>query len=420
MPSSKLRGPIEHDTRTNTARSPAPVPDCDPVLRLMWVKGNTYRAAVADALGLSKSVVSETVQSLIRAGLVAEVGLGESSGGRRPVILNFQYGARCVLGVDVGATHVAVALTDLRGRVMEWRELSHPVRTDPVGTRRLILRLCDDCLAEWRGGFERLIGIGIAVPSPVDPAHPDWLSEAVIPDWQGRSDLERLHRRYGVPVFIDNDANLGALAEKSWGGGVDADNFLFVKLGRGIGAGVVIGGEVYRGANGVAGEIGHVPIDPNGQRCTCGLRGCLGTVVGSAALALRVRALLGEYADSALADQALSALAIAQAAAKGDALGIRVVHETAEVLAAGLSGYVHLMNPEMIIIGGGLARAGEALLGPMREAVRRSALVRSVSPVTCIVSQLGRQAVAVGAATLGLLKWLSTVSRTHNPTMTKP
>jgi len=275
-----------------------------------------------------------------------------------------------------------------------------------MGTRRLILRLCDDSLCDEPGGHDRLIGIGIAVPSPVDPALPEWLSQVVIPDWQGRSDLGRLHKRYGVPIFIDNDATLGALAEQYWGAGRDVEDFVFVKLGRGIGAGYVLGGEVYRGSRGIAGEIGHLSIDPLGPACVCGQRGCLVKFVGSTALKERIRELWSQYPDSILANQSPTLLSITQAALDQDPLACRVVREASQSLSTALAGYVHLFNPRMIIIGGRLAQAGEILLSPIQKIIARASLLRSVPSVECRTSQLGDRVVAIGAATLGMLRGL--------------
>ncbi|TFG37214.1 MAG: ROK family transcriptional regulator, partial [Candidatus Aminicenantes bacterium] len=270
------------------------------VLRVIWHEKRTTRAEIARHMDLSRSTVTEIVDGLLGTELVVEVGAGRSSGGRRPIVLEFQDQARVILGVDLGATHVSVALIDLRARVLVWKEQKHPVRTDPEGTRRLVFKLCDECLAEWGGGNDRLLRIGVAVPSPVDPLNPTWLSEVVIPAWQGKSPLEKLEERYGVPVHMDNDANLGALAEHWWGAGRGVDDLIYIKMSHGIGAGYILNGAIYRGAGGVAGEFGHLPIDPSGEKCVCGLHGCLATFVSAPALAARIAALSGTYRNSLL------------------------------------------------------------------------------------------------------------------------
>jgi glucokinase-like ROK family protein len=374
----------------------------DSVLRLIWRERRISRAEIARRTGLSRSTVTEIVRDLLRTELVAEVGTGRSRGGRRPIVLEFQDDARVILGVDIGATHVAVALTDLRGRVLAWNEATHPVRMDPEGTRALTIRLCDASIPVGKSETQQLIGIGVGVPSPVDPDDPYGLSDLVLPEWEGRSGLESLQAHYRLPVLVDNDANLGALAERWWGAGREVDDFAYVKLATGIGLGHILGGEIYRGAAGFAGEIGHLAIDPHGEPCICGLRGCLATFVGSRALVARAGALLADHPESLLAGRDVTIAAIEDAAIAGDRLALRVVNEAAEHLGVAVAGLLNLNNPSMVILGGGLVRVGELLLEPLREAIRSRTLVSSVAAAEIRTSELGPQAAAVGAATLVL------------------
>jgi predicted NBD/HSP70 family sugar kinase len=248
----------------------------------------------------------------------------------------------------------------------------------------------------------RLVGVGVAVPSPIDPKHPDRVSELVLPDWRGHSGLEGLRVRFGAPLLVDNDANLGALAEHWWGAGRGVDDFAYIKLATGIGSGHVVGGEIYRGATGVAGEIGHLAIDPHGGPCLCGLRGCLVTLVGAQAMVARARELLADQPDSALGRRDLDITAIEEAALGGDALALVLVREAAEYLGIALAGMLNLMNPARVILGGGLSRLGELLLEPVRETVRTRTLVSSLDASEIRTSELGPQAVALGASTLVL------------------
>ncbi|MBN1449348.1 MAG: ROK family transcriptional regulator [Bacteroidetes bacterium] len=386
---------------------PAPPPGAprslnDMVLELIWRERRISRAEIARRSSLARSTVSEIVRDLLRTGLVAEVGTDRSSGGRRPIVLEFQDDAFGILGVDIGASHVSVALTDLRGRVLAWKELHGAVRTDPEQTRAQLFALCDQCLEEWGRGNRRLVGIGLSVPSPVDPRQPDRISEVVLPAWRGHIGIEALHHRYGVPVLVDNDANLGALAEGWWGAGRNVRDFTYIKVATGIGAGIILGGEIYRGSTGVAGEIGHLAIDPDGSPCVCGLRGCLVTLIGTSALLARAQDLLPEHPDSALAREDLTIDVIVDAAQAGDTLSRQVVSEAAEHLGIAVAGLLNLMNPEMVILGGGLSRVRELLLEPLRHVVRNRTLVTSVAATEIRISELGAKAVAVGAATLVL------------------
>ncbi|MBD3336963.1 MAG: ROK family protein [Candidatus Eisenbacteria bacterium] len=364
------------------------------------------RAEIVQHEKLSRSTVSEVVGELLPTGLIAEVGIGKSSGGRRPIILEFCDAAAVILGVEMGATHVTVVLTDLRGRVLAWRTHQHPVRSDPKGTRKLISDLCDGCLGE-AAGERPLIGIGLAVPSPVDPGRPDGLSEVVLPAWRGRLGLADLAGRLGGILMVDNDANLGALAEHWWGAGRGIDDLAYIKVATGLGCGYVINGEIYRGSTGVAGEIGHLAIAPQGKECICGLRGCLATLVGSQALVERTAELLAANPGSVLAGRTLTIRDIEDAALNGDALACQVVTEASEHLGVAVAGLLNLMNPAMVILGGDLARLGELVLAPIRETVRRRTLVSQVTAAELTTSRLGTQSIAVGAATLVLKEALT-------------
>jgi predicted NBD/HSP70 family sugar kinase len=271
----------------------------------------------------------------------------------------------------------------------------------------LIAELCAHCMNAPTVAGRPLVGVGVAVPSPVDPSHPDRLSPVVLPAWQGKLGLDELSDSLGVPLMIDNDANLGALAEQWWGVGCGTDDLAYIKVATGIGSGHVIGGEIYRGATGVAGEIGHLAIAPQGKQCVCGLRGCLVTLVGAAALVARTGELLAEHPDSALAGRRVTMADIEAAALAGDALAQRVATEAAGHLGIALAGLLNLMNPSMVVLGGDLAGLGELLLEPVRETVRRRTLVSSVSAAELRTSELGPRSVAMGAATMVLKEALN-------------
>jgi predicted NBD/HSP70 family sugar kinase len=302
----------------------------------------------------------------------------------------------------MGGAHVAVALTDLRGKVLAWENREHPVRSDPQGTRALVAELCERCLLDPVAAGRPLVGLGVAVPSPVDPSRPGRLSSVVMPAWEERLGLEDLGERLGVPLFVDNDANLGALAEHWWGFGRDVDNLAYIKVATGIGSGHLIGGEIYRGATGVAGEIGHMAIDPQGKPCVCGLRGCLVTLAGGRALEERAAELAGDYPQSALTGTAATVDDIQNAALAGDPLALHVIHEAARHLGTAVAGLLNLMNPAVVVIGGGFARLGDQVLEPLRERVRHLTLVSSVAAARILASELGPRTIAVGAATLVL------------------
>lgn len=372
------------------------------VLRLIWDEQRISRSDIARHAELSRSTVSEIVATLLPTGLVREGGPAPSRGGRRPIVLEFNDDAYGILGVEIGGAHVAVAVTDLRGRVLAWNEVPFDVRDDPVGTRRTVIELCEKNLAQWGRGIDDLLGIGVGLPAPVDPDRPDQLSELVLPAWKGRSGMDEIAHHFGVPLLVDNDANLGAIAEHWWGVGRGIDDFAYIKVATGIGSGHLIDGQVYRGATGVAGEIGHMAIDPNGPRCVCGLRGCLTTFVGRPALFLRARVLAEQYPDSALARAQNSLADIEDAALSGDRAACQLVDEAARNLGIAVSGLLNLMNPARIVLGGDFARLGDLLLDPLRDQIAQRTIVSSVTAAEVMTSDLGPRTTAVGAATMVL------------------
>lgn len=374
-------------------------PSLIPLLRLLWRERRISRAELARRTELSRSTVSELIEVLMEHRLVRESGIGESHGGRRPIILEFIDDSWMILGVDVGAAHVSVCLTDLRCQVRGWASTSHPVRDDPDGTRATIVRLCDEVLAAAKGA--RLLGIGVGVPSPVDPRRPDALSELVLPAWRGVGVKASLEARYRVPVLVDNDANLGALAESFWGRSKDVSESCFVKVATGIGSGHIIRGAIYRGATGVAGEIGHMTIDEHGERCLCGLRGCLVTSIGSAALLARAK----ERGAAATVTGSIGALE--DAALAGDPCAVAVIEEAADHLGNALANVINLLNPAVVAIGGSIARVGPAFFGPLRAAVLQRTLVTSAAIAEIVPSSLGDRVVALGGATLLLQEALN-------------
>ena len=371
-------------------------------LQLIWKEERISRAEISRRKDLSRSTVSAIVYDLLATALVKEVGTGPSRGGRRPIELQFQYDAYGIVGVDVGAKHVAVAITNLRGQVKTFAHRSFPVRSNRAGALALAIELIESSLAEWGGGPGRLLGIGLAVPSPVDPRQPDAVSEVVIPAWRGKGLTTALGKRFRLPVLVDNDANLGALAELWWGAASGVADSVYIKCATGIGSGHIIGGKIYRGSSGTAGEIGHLAIDSHGPPCVCGLRGCLVTYVGTEALLARAAELLRQETGSTLLRKKLSITAVEDAALAGDPVALRVVNEAADYLGIAVAGLINLMNPAMVSVGGSLARLGELLLAPLRRSVRARTLVTSLAAAEIVASKLGDRDVAVGATTLVL------------------
>jgi len=366
------------------------------LLKLIWRERQLSRADLARQTGLSPSTVGAIVGELEEAGLVREIGAGASRGGRRPVLVGFRDDAYTLVGVELGATHVAAVLTDLRGNVRSFRDTRCAVRDDPRAALATVRELVEACLSEERVSRRRVVGVGVAVPSPVHPQRPGKLSALILPAWREVDVEEDLRAAFQLPVFVDNDANLGALAERFWGAGADGEDLAFIKLATGIGSGHIINGELYRGAGGTAGEIGHIAIDPNGPRCVCGLRGCLVTLIGGEALLAKASKLWGKRKrPPTIAD-------IVSGVRAGDPVAKELVDEVGHYLGIAVAGLLNLLNPAVVVLGGEITSVGELLLDPLRTSLRTRALSTSVAETRIVSSRLGERSIAVGAATMVL------------------
>lgn len=375
----------------------------------MMGEGELSRADLARVTGLARSTVSTIVSELIEAGFVSEGPVTASRGGRPPIALRVERERRHLLGVELGASHVTLVRTDLLGALQAQVRADHPVQSDPQGAMALVAALVPEvCPPALRG---RVLGLGLAVPSPLDPARPGLLSDRILPAWAGVRPGERLHALLDLPISVENDANLGVLAESWWGAGVGLDDFAYIKVATGVGAGLFINGGIYRGASGLAGEIGHTAIDPAGPRCRCGLNGCLEAMIGSGALAERARQRLGAHPGSRLHAQALDLPRLIAAAQAHDCLAAPLIEQAGQHLGVAIANLLNLLNPGVVVLGGTLASAGEALLRPLRLAMADRSLFTSLAATEVLVSPLGDEAIALGAAGLVLQQALEAPER---------
>jgi predicted NBD/HSP70 family sugar kinase len=365
------------------------------LVELIWGEREISRVEISRRTGLSPSTVSMIVASLEEAGLVREIGTQSSARGRRPTLLTFCDDVFNIVGVEIGIRHIAVVLTDLRGQVRSFKRESNDMRRGPQGTLEKVRDLVSDSIKESHLPKKRIMGIGVAVPSPIDRSRPGVLASLLYPAWKGYDIVANLEKSFKLPMSVDNDANLGALAEHWWGGGVGLADMAYVKIGAGIGSGHIVGGELYRGAGGTAGEIGHVCVDPKGPACVCGGRGCLTTLIGSDALAVRAQKLFH--------DKRAGTSDIVAQAAMGHPGAIALLEEIAGHLGQVLVGaVVNVMNPAAIVLGGEICGAAEQLLDPLQRFVRERSAVASFDAGRITMSRLGPQSIAVGAATLHL------------------
>lgn len=376
------------------------------ILNLLWREREISRAELARRSSLSPSTVSAIVSDLLNTGLVEEARAGLSSGGRRPIMLRFQDEASSIIGIELGATHVSCVLTDLRARIRASWSAPALVRDEPEPTLEKVTMAVRSVLGAAGVELSRVLGIGVAVPSPVDKDHAGELLPLIVPKWEGYNVATHLETNFGRPVFVDNDANLGALAELWWGAGASASDIAFVKVATGIGAGLIIDGRIFRGSSGIAGEIGHTSIDASGPQCVCGLKGCLTTLVGTPALLERahtqMRAVGNDRPPPATIDE------LVNAALDGDPSSVELMRYAGKKLGIGIANMLNLLNPSTVVIGGGIARAGDLLLDPIGETIRGLSLPASISTTEIKTTSLQEWGIALGGATLALEAALET------------
>ena len=360
-------------------------------------EGLISRAEIARRTGLSRSTVSSLVSELQADGLVVErsepAAAHGDQGGRPPILLSFDASAGVAVGIDFDHHHLRVAVSDLSSRILVERELQ--LDTDHAAHEGLdaAAELVGELLAEAGVDAARVIGAGMCLPGPIHRPTGVVGSTAILPGWVGVAAAEEMHRRLDLPILVDNDANLAALAEAAFGAGRDAKDLVYLMISSGIGAGLVLNGRLYRGAEGLAGELGHVLVDADGPVCRCGNRGCLETVAGTDALAELLRRSHGDGLDGR---------AIVRLAREGDLGCRRVIADAGRAIGKAAATLVNVLNPELLIVGGDLSDAGELLLDGVRESLERSALPTAVQAADVVAGSLGDRAEVLGAIALVL------------------
>ncbi|MFN3421217.1 MAG: ROK family protein [Armatimonadota bacterium] len=312
---------------------------------------------------------------------------------------------RFALAIDLGGTKVAAAIVGEDGTIV-----SHSARPTEAhkGGEWVLSRIKEAALEAFESSKiqpSQLIGAGLGTPGVVDAERGIMLSDAVnIPEWKGRNLKYELERVLGMPAFIENDANAAGLGEFVFGAGKGSKNLVLVTLGTGIGGAVILNGELIHGASFAAGEIGHISIDPNGPKCGCGNYGCIELYASGPAIAQRAREYVLRGVDTKLSTMAppeeLTAEHVARAAQEGDLLAQSILAEAGKLLGVVLSGIVNLLNPDRIVIGGGVAQAGDWLLEPVRWEIKRRALPDSAKVLQVVPAALGTNAGILGAAAL--------------------
>ncbi len=358
------------------------------------------RADLADKMGLTRAAVTVIINDLISNGIILNTESRSTASGRPPVELEINPKQGLVAAVDMGAMHLSVALGDFSARILEEIEVPFRVDRGPQESLQEVGLVLKELLQKRGLSTQDLAAIGIGVPGPVIAEKGMVMAPPIMPGWDRFPIRATLENQWGTSVTLNNDAELGALGEWAYGAGRGEKNLAFIKVGSGIGAGLIINQQIYGGTTGSAGEIGHLTVDENGPRCACGNLGCLEAFAGGHAIAAQARKLVASGKRTLLSEKdpsALTARDVAEAARRGDLPAQEIIKRSGTFIGIAIAGLINLFNPSTVIIGGGVAQVGDLLTTPIRQAVHERSLRASEHSVRITTAMLGRRSSLIGA-----------------------
>jgi len=398
------------------------------ILSTIAEQGPISRIAIAKKTALTKSAISKVVEDLIKLGLVEEVGIDDTSVGRKPVTLKLTTDNYFVIGVGIRRTEISTGIADLRGSIIARKKASLEERANQKTILKKLIGLIYGVVKDSGIQKEKVIVIGIGSPGPLYAHSGIILSPPNFPGWRNILLRKLIEEEFKIPTFIDNDANTCALGEKWFGSGQGINNFIYLLCDKGVGAGIVINGEVYRGVDGMAGEVGHTSISLRGKRCECENYGCLENFISHSVVISKARKLISSGKRTMITKMVGGKLkdikikTIIEAAQKKDELALQLSEEVARYLGIGITNLVNLFNTKTIIIGGQFAQAGEILLDPIRKMVKKRAYPAVARDLKIITDHLGEETYVVGATALALsfvFKDLRLIEKQRSPLVPK-
>ncbi|WP_420628911.1 ROK family transcriptional regulator [Candidatus Leptofilum sp.] len=394
------QSPTQKATRQHTKQHNARL-----VLKTIYTAGDVSRADVARMTGLTRATVSNIVAGLLDKGLVAESGYGPSLGGKPPILLNMAEDARQLVCLDLGNEHFNGALVNLRGHFGEQVNLPVNGRT-AAEALNLVYELVDQLLANVTAP---VLGLALGSPGLID-ATAGLVKQSVNLDWHDLPLRQLLQDRYNFPVYIANDSHLAALAEYSYGGD-DSRNLVLIKMGQGIGSGIVLNGRIFYGEGFGAGEIGHVSVVENGELCTCGNHGCLETVASVRAMLRQAQAIADENPDSVLAQLRSSGGTVSwanvqQACEQGDATAQEIVTQAGKTLGMAVANLVGILNVNRIVIAGNVTQTGDLFIEAVRTSMTHRVLPKLAAGTAVQYANKEENLVLLGASALILSQGL--------------
>ncbi|MGG7508200.1 ROK family transcriptional regulator [Plantibacter sp. YIM 135249] len=360
------------------------------ILQALLVRGPLTQAELSRHTGLSTATVSNIVKALVSRGLLQTEPT--TSSGRRALEVSLSADGAVSVGIDFGRSHLRIVITSLDYRVIAEEMVRLPIGHQAHDALQTAAELLARLLVSAHVPRSAVLGVGVGIPGPIDGRTGTVIDGTILPEWVGIT-VDYIQEHLQFPVHIENDANLGALAEITWGPHGGVSNLVFVKIGTGIGCGLILNGTLFKGSLGVSGEIGHIPVHDHGLVCRCGNRGCLETV---ASTAIMIELL------SRSPQHITTAGELVEAALSGDTATLRVVHDAGLAVGRSLATIANFVNPEVIVVGGPLAGLGDLLLGPIRDGLLRYAAPIVGANTELRMSAFTDRAEALGAAALGL------------------
>ncbi|SIR56390.1 ROK family protein (putative glucokinase) [Pseudacidovorax sp. RU35E] len=379
--------------------------ELDLLSTLFWSAGGS-RHGMADRLGFSRSRANALIAGLIEQGLLAEAGPRASTGGRRPEQLQLHAELGVLLAVDIGATSLDVAVMQPDLTVLARHAETIDVREGPGVVLARVRQRLRELLQAQGIPARRVLGIGMGVPGPVNFEAGQLVNPPLMPGWDSFSIRDYLREDYAAPVFVDNDVNLMALGEL-WRLQRGLSNFLVIKVGTGIGCGIVCHGEVYRGAAGSAGDVGHICVDQQGPRCHCGNVGCVEAMAAGPAIVRMAQAAAERGESPALAavlrtQGRIEAIDVGHASRAGDVAANAIIQRAGSLIGQMLASVVNFFNPSHVFIGGGITQIGPLFLAAVRQSVYQRSLALSTRHLEIQYTPLGTDAGVTGAGVLAM------------------
>lgn len=371
------------------------------ILNIIREKGPISRADIAKLTKLTPPTVGNLVKELMYSEMVIETVLGESSGGRKPTMLTLNSNAFHVIGLDIGSHHLKVIITNMEGMLIKKEMYPMPEVVSNESLLDLLKKAISAIKTEAEITVDRIIGIGVGMHGIVDVEN----GISVFAPNLNLKNIEikkQLEQEFNMLVQVDNDARAMSLGELWFGNGTGVDSLVCINVGRGVGAGIIIDGKLFRGHDNIGGEIGHMTIDLNGPKCSCGNNGCLQAFASGPAIAATAQK-AASVQESKLATFELTEIdgeAVYQAAVEGDQLSQHILRQAGVYLGVGITNLIHMVNPERIIIGGGVSNAKEFLLPAINETIAQRGLTGSVQKTEILISKFGEDATAIGAIAL--------------------